>query len=707
LNNIQKTDSLKNSIENLQSIQNRLSIEHLLTDIAREFIQVQVSDIDNRIEDSLKKISLFLKVDRFFIFYFRKNETQLHLLYHYTRPDIKEKNILHERSDSNDFSWLINTINNKQIIGIPTIEALPQEAQTIKMIMEEENTKSTLLSPIVSKDKVIGIIGMDSVRQERQWTEESKYLLKRSSLIFRDAINRKQIDFNELQSEQRLRYLFSRIEDVIFISTPNGKIIEINPAGAKLLGYDSVEEIFNLDVRWDLYEYPEERLKFQQEIEKHGQIKDFELTLRRKDGKKIIVLETATAVYDDNKHIAAYEGIFRDVTDQRLLERQLFQSQKMESIGLLAGGVAHDFNNILTAIKGYADILKLKMGPTHDFYNSIESIIKAADRAEDLTKQLLGFSRKQMIKPKVTNINKEIKDLNKMLSRLITEDIHFELKLTDGIKNIKADPGQIQQILVNLIVNAVYAIRDTSKSSAQRFIHISTGMEVIDKRFTYEHPGIKQGLYILFSVNDSGIGMTNDTIDKIFEPFFTTKEKGKGTGLGLSTVYGIVKQNNGAIYAESDLDSGTTFTVYWPVTEEQEELTLKTDSKLRIIQHSETILVVEDDDIVRDLACTSLKSFGYKIFEANNGKNALTLIEEQNLGDKIDLLFTDMIMPEMSGEKLIEHVIKINPDIKILLSSGYTDSRYFNDTDRNEHFMLNKPYTIQKLEKMIQKILNS
>jgi len=709
LNILQKNDPQNNTADEIKKLQFKLSIEHLLADTALEFIQIAPSEIDRTIHNSLKKMALFLQVDRFFIYYFQNNETQLSLKYHYTQPGVPEKIALHDKVDSADFSWLVKTIKAKQIIGIPNTEALPAEGLTIKMIMEVEQSKSMLLSPLVSRDKVIGIIGIDSVRQERLWNDEIKYLVKRSSLIFKEAIDRKHTVLIGLETEQRLRSLFSRIEDVVFISTPDGKILEINPAGARLLGYDSVKEVLDLDIRWDLYEYPEERLRFQEEIKKHGQIKDFELTLRRKDGKKLIVLETATAVRDKDGNIVAYEGIIRDVTDKRHLERQLFQSQKMESIGLLAGGVAHDFNNILTAIKGYADILKLKMGPQHAFYNSIENITKAAERAENLTRQLLGFSRKQMIKPRVININREIKDLNKMLARLITEDINFELELKEGIKNIKADPVQIQQILVNLVVNAVHAIRDMGKAPDQKYITISTDMEIVDTNFSVDHPGIKTGMFVLISVEDSGIGMDKETSEKIFEPFFTTKKKGKGTGLGLSTVYGIVKQNDGAIYTDSEPGKGTTFTIYWPVTEEREKEVAKSDSKLQMSQHSETILVVEDDDIVRNLASASLKSFGYKIYEAINGRDALELINEQNLANSIDLLFTDMIMPEMGGEELIENVKKINPNIKILLSSGYTDSRvYFNDTDtKTGYYMLNKPYTIQKLEKKIRAILNS
>ncbi len=684
-------------------------MEEFLLTLSHQLIEADPTDPDPVIQSAMEEIAGRCQADRSYIYWIKNDGTQLELMYAFNAKGIPKKIKEHDKVDSEDFNWLMQSLQNQVLINIATPGQLPAKASTIKIIMEVEKTKSMLISPLFVKDMLQGFIGLDAVLEERQWPAVNEDLLSRSGAFLAAAVKRKHDLILAFQRNGKLSSLLTGIEDMIFISTPSGKILETNPAGAKILGYASVDELLKINIEKDLYADPKDRKRIKRLLAKKGRIKDYELHLKRKDGQEITVLETSTVVRDAHDKIIAYEGIIRDITENRRLEQQLFQSQKMESIGLLAGGIAHDFNNILTAIKGYGEMIMMQIDKGHPLHPYVSNILKSSKRAENLIKQLLGFSRKQFIRPRVLNINDEIRDLNKMLGRLISEDIQFELNLTEGVGNIKADPVQLQQILVNLVVNSGNAIRLARDSQNPKIISITTDKIHLDKEFSDQHPGSHEGDFILIIVRDTGIGMNEETKQKIFEPFFTTKGEGKGTGLGLSTVYGIVKQNDGSIFVESEPGKGSTFKIYWPATKEEKESDVKSDSEVQFAPRSETIMVVEDDEGVRDLACTSLRSFGYTVIEAINGQHALNLIQEKNLSQKIDLLFTDMIMPEMGGDELARNVHEMNPKIKILLSSGYTESRmYFGEADQETgYFMLNKPYSIKKLEKKIRYILNN
>lgn len=694
---------------NMSSSDYRLKIERLLLSIARIFINASISDIDHLIKSSLGSAVKMINVDRGYIYLFQNKNTQLELAYHFNQPDIKGKIQLHDQVDSSDFAWLVNTILEKKEIKVTSLEEIPPNATTIKYILQSEKTKSMILQPMILNGVAIGYVGFDTVNEEIKWTVETQYILNICADIFVRAIERKRAVEWGKESEEKLRMLFTQIKDGMFITTPGGKFLDINPAGVEMFGYSSEAEVLALDLERDLYDDPKEREKFKNILDKKGHVEDFELKLKRKDGDKITVLITATAVRDKRGKVEAYEGIIRNVTERRSLEEQLFQAQKMESIGLLAGGIAHDFNNILTAINGNAELILMKLDPANPLHKHMVSILKGGKRAEDLIRHLLAFSRKQMIKLKVVDINEVINDLYKMLKRLVSEDIHLELKLKDDLKPIKSDDTQLQQILVNLVVNAGHAIKDVKDKNRQKSITIITEEVNISENNKTEHPAELEGEYVIISVVDTGAGMDEETKQKIFDPFFTTKKEGAGTGLGLSTVYGIIKQNLGDIVVESEVGVGTIFKIYWPATETIKQQTTIKESKILFNQHSDKIFIVEDDPDVRTLAAEALKSFGYEVIEAENGVQALQKIQDENLTDKIDLLISDMVMPEMGGEELAEQVREINPKIKILLCSGYTQSRIFFNAQLgdNPYFFITKPYSIQNLQKKIRKILDN
>ena len=523
-------------------------------------------------------------------------------------------------------------------------------------------------------------------------------------VLGRDITEYKNAEKALRESEERYRRIFEESQDGIYVSSVDGRIIDMNPAGYRMFGYDSLEEVKRKNIAKDFYADPNDRRRFIRRLQKDGYVKDYELLLKKKDGSHLNILVSATPVYDADKNIVGYRGIMRDVTEKKSLEAQLVQAQKMEAIGTLAGGVAHDFNNLLTVINGYAELALLKLDKGHPAYRSIASVLDAGKKAEGLTGQLLAFSRKQFFKPKILDVNRVISSMGKMLRRLIGEDIHVETVLGKGLPPIKADPSQIEQIVINLVVNARDALREANRPGFQKKIVIETGEITLDREYVLRHPESRAGHHVYFTVSDNGIGMSRDIQERIFEPFFTTKEKNEGTGLGLSMVYGIVKQNNGAIYVYSEPEEGTTFKIYWPVTEEEKggEVSEAIDKGLR---GSERILLVEDEKNVLEFATELLSGLGYEVYTARNGRMALGLLRERGL--KVDLVLTDLIMPEMNGMELIRKIRTFYPGVKVIYTSGYTDNHITQGELLKEGVnFIQKPYSVGRLTEMVRKVLD-
>ena len=396
------------------------------------------------------------------------------------------------------------------------------------------------------------------------------------------------------------------------------------------------------------------------------------------------------------------QGIERKRAEEALgmTEEQLRQSQKLEAVGQLAGGIAHDFNNLLTVINGYSDLSMKKLEAADPMRLNLQEIKKAGDRAATLTRQLLAFSRKQVLQPKVLDLNLIITELEKMLRRLIGEDIDLRTAFDPQLGSIKADPGQIGQVLMNLAVNARDAMPNGGK------LTIETRNVRLSEEYASHHVGVVAGSYVLLAVSDNGCGMDEQTCKHIFEPFFTTKETGKGTGLGLSTVYGIVKQSGGNVWAYSEVGQGTTFKVYLPrVNEGADEYRPGPEIEFDL-KGSETILLAEDEEMVRKLAREILVTYGYKVLEAASGGTALLLCEEHNAA--IDLLLTDVVMPEMSGRKLADRLADLRPEMKVLYMSGYADNAIVHQgvLEEGTNF-IQKPFSPDALAGKVRKVLDT
>jgi two-component system cell cycle sensor histidine kinase/response regulator CckA len=395
-----------------------------------------------------------------------------------------------------------------------------------------------------------------------------------------------------------------------------------------------------------------------------GQVWHGRLVNKKKDGSLFTEEATITPIRDERGAIVNYVAVKRDVTRELQLEEQYRQAQKMEAIGLLAGGIAHDFNNLLTAINGFAELLQFQLPADSPQQELVEKILKGGQRAADLIRQLLAFSRKQIIEPKTLNLNTTLEEFKKMLGRFIGEHIQLETVLAPELWFVEADPSQIEQVFLNLAVNA----RDAMPDGGQ--LTIETANVVLDPDETAKGLELDPGEYVMVAISDTGIGMSEEVQARIFEPFFTTKEMGKGTGLGLATVYGIVKQNNGSIWVYSEEGQGTTFKVYLPRVAEAVDSLPQQGWTRALPRGNETILLVEDEPEICELVAEMFRIQGYQVLEANDGFEALRLAKE--LDGTLNLLVTDVIMPGMNGKELASKLKESRPNLKVLFMSGYS-----------------------------------
>lgn len=538
-------------------------------------------------------------------------------------------------------------------------------------------------------------------------TRRNKQLSEFNVNLNKEIENRISAEEALRESELSYKTLFLNANDSIFLLR-EGVFTKCNEKTPGIFGFTNEEGVIGKSIMQfssDFQSEGKESSHFNTFIEMamSGEPQRFNWIFIKKDGTP---LDTEISL---NKLEIGKEQfiqvIMRDITEQKKMQERLSVTQKMESIGELTGGIAHDFNNILTAMNGYAELALGNLEPEKKGYRFVSNILKSGNQAVDLVQKLLGFSRQQIIAPRVTNINRTIPELNDMLVRIIGEDIEIEYILKEDIRPIKADLTQIKQIIINLIINSRDAVNHVDRNGNGKKIVIETDEIVIGSNFVKSHSGAKEGKHIVISVSDNGIGISRKVQEKIFEPFFTTKGLGKGTGLGLSTVYGIVKQNGGSIYVYSEVGEGTTVKIYWPVSEDGNITETPTTEALDVTGGNETIIFVEDDEAVRDLSTTILENLGYKVHSASNGAEAITLIESGVV--KIDLLITDVIMPKMGGKELAVIAKKLIPGLKVLFASGYTDNYIVHSgvLEKGVNF-IQKPYSIKSIGNKIREVLS-
>ncbi len=500
-------------------------------------------------------------------------------------------------------------------------------------------------------------------------------------------------------SEEKYRRLFEESKDAVTITTPDGKFIDINPAGVELYGYSSREEMMQLDIARDLYYSPEVREEFARIIGQNGYVKDYELVMKRKDGHKLVVNSTVSGVRDKEGNIAFYWAIVRDMTAHKALQEQLLQSQKMESIGRLVGAVAHDFNNTLTGIIGFSDLAMMGITEEHPLWVHLDQIKRQGERAAALTRQLLAFSSRQVLERRNIDLNQIIRDIDRFLRRVIGEDIHLEVVPSPDLRAVYADPAQIGQVLMNLCVNA----RDSMPDGGR--LTIETSNIYLDGRDRGGRGSIEPGDYVRVTVSDTGVGMTREVKEHLFEPFFTTKGKGKGTGLGLATVYGIVKQHGGLIHVRSAPGRGTKVFMFFKASPGVAERFDGVPSTEKLRKGDETILVAEDEESVREFVCRALRAQGYEVILAPDGEEVLQLFEA-NRG-RVQMAVLDVVMPRLGGIEAFEKLRARSPGLRCLLMSGYVpqDAEHGFNLKVGMEF-LQKPFSAADLIRRVGEILD-
>jgi PAS domain S-box-containing protein len=500
------------------------------------------------------------------------------------------------------------------------------------------------------------------------------------------------------KSEERYRAYFEENIAGAYISTSSGDLIDCNQKYLDIFGFENKAQALTTPIK-DIYNRREERRQFLDALIENKKVSSYETIFRKTDGTRIHLIENAAAVFDETGRLDHIRGFLLDVTEKHHLEMQLIQTQKMESIGRLAGGVAHDFNNMLNVILGHVDLSLEKIDASGPLHHHLKQIRNAAAHSTDITRQLLAFARKQTISPRILDLNKTVEGMLKMLRRLIGEDIDLVWKPSDSPGSVKMDPSQIHQILANLCVNARDAIAGVGH------ITIETEMKTFYEQKESDLADVIPGEFVCLRVTDDGCGMDQHTLDNLFDPFFTTKEVGKGTGLGLSTVYGIVKQNSGFIHVNSRLNEGATFEIFLPRYKET-VTTREIQSHPSIPSgNGEAVLVVEDEVTILELLQTMLDQLGYAVMTASSPQAALDLAKACD--GRIHLLITDVIMPEMNGRELAGRIRELYPEVRLLFMSGYPADVIAEQgvLDRGVQF-IQKPFSMQDIAAKVREALS-
>ena len=519
-------------------------------------------------------------------------------------------------------------------------------------------------------------------------------------VVFRDATDRRRAEAARVQAESRYREIFEGAVVGMFQITPDGLYLRVNHAMAALHGYAAPQEMIDATTELSCQTDPDPaaRRQFRRLLEETRVGNAFPLEVVRRDGTRLSTVVNARAVCDSSGRVLYYEGTQEDVTEQRRLQAQFEQAQKLEAVGRLASGVAHDFNNILSVISGCSELATHALDTGHPAAKHINQIREASARAARLTRQLLTFSRLHVIQPTVLDLNKVVGGLSHMLERLVGEDLLISFKPTAGLGLVMADPGQVEQILMNLTVNS----RDAMPGGGT--IKIETRNVDLDREYTKQHQSAKSGPYVMLSFSDTGHGIDEEILPHIFEPFFTTKELGKGNGLGLATVYGIVKQSGGNIWVYSEPGLGTTFKIYFPRVDVAEAPTVPEPASMPK-GGTETIMLVEDDVALREIVSAMLEAVGYEVLKPENAIAALELAGTSSA--TFQLLLTDVIMPQMNGIELHDRMRTSRPGIKCLYLTGYAGSELTRrGLMKSDAIVLEKPFSSSALLASVRAVLD-
>ncbi len=588
----------------------------------------------------------------------------------------------------------------RPVIGISLLLILGLLWNAVVRAREISKTNQQLRGQISERKKAEESLARVNEELERRVEIRTAELSTANQSLSRQIKEREKAERALSESELRYRTLVENQGEGVGVVDNGENFVFANPAAEKIFGVppgtlsgrNLLEFLDEENQTWLLQQTAERR---------RGRSSAYELEIRRLDGEKRFLLVTAVPQIDASGEVVGTFGVFRDDTERKQLEQQLLQSQKIDSVGRLAGGIAHDFNNLLTVINGHVDLVLADLSSVDPLLPSLREIKKSGERAAALTRQLLAFSRKQLLMPRIVDLNQLIRESSNLLRRLIEENIELSLCLAPDLKNVKIDPGQMEQVLMNLVINA----RDAMPQGG--CLTLETRNMHLGDEYIRLHPAVSLGSYVLLAISDNGHGIDPVQLPHIFEPFFTTKEKGKGTGLGLAMVYGIIKQSGGFIWVYSEPKHGTCFKIYLPICGEKVETIPEETAHAYGDSPSAVVLLVEDDEMVRDLAGVTLRKHGFQVMEASGPKEALQLFEKAG-ASQIDLLLTDVIMPQMSGRELAHKIVQAQPGIKVLFMSGYTDTAIVQHGILEEGVnFIQKPFSPKDLVQRLREILDT
>jgi PAS domain S-box-containing protein len=685
-------------------LQYRLKFQHLVTMVSSQFINLDPDQIGAEINHTLQQIGEFVDADRSYVFQFSEDQKSVTCTHEWCADKIEPIIDRFQNARVDAAPWAAKKILNAEMVLIPRVSDLPHEAIDDKHRFEQLGAQSLLAVPMAAGGRVMGFIGLTSIREEKMWAEDTSSLLNIVGQVFTNALENKKNRQALHESEERLRTVFETFPDSVVISrTEDGRCVDVNSAFTRLTGWTRNEVVGKVAADFNIWHDPQEREKLIATIARHGRIENLEAKFQLKDGSVITALMSAVLIkLRDKPHMLT---LTRDISElksaqeeREQLKTQLIQAQKMEAIGTLAGGIAHDFNNILGAIIGYAEMaLYDTREDTMEHYN-IEQVLKAGHRAKDLVKQILAFSRKSEQDKTVISSALIIKEVLKLLRASLPTTIEIKQNIQSNVDPIFADPTQIHQVIMNLCTNSGHAMSDTGG-----ILQISLNNFELTAQGTSQYPELNPGPYVKLSISDTGHGMDAATLNRIFDPYFTTKEQDKGTGMGLAVVHGIVKGHGGGIHVQSAPGEGTCFDILFPIMGQQ--VISETEELKTLPTGSEHILLVDDEDILIDLGTNMLKKLGYQVEALTQPVNALEIFRAEP--NKFDLVISDMTMPNMTGDILATELMKIRPDIPVIICTGYSERI---DDPRAQELglkgLIMKPFTIRSLSKTVRNALD-
>jgi len=687
-----------------EELQHRLQFQHLITTVSSQFINLYPAQIDDEIDRALQQIGEFADADRSYVFQFSDDQKSITCTHEWCAEEIESSVEPIQNIPVKTYPWAMKKFLGGDMVLIPRVSELPPEAINEKHRFEQQGVQSILAVPMISGGKVLGFIGLDSVREEKMWADDTSSLLKIVAQVFANAMENKTTRQAFQESEERMRTVFETFPDpVTIIQMEDGRCVDVNSAFTRVTGWDSEEVVGKTADDLDIWLNPEDRENLTASIAQQGKIENLVAKFRLKDGSVITALMSAVLIMLKNKpHVLT---IARDISElksaqkeREQLKTQLIQAQKMEAIGTLAGGIAHDFNNILGAIIGYAEMALYDTQKDSMEHYNIDQVLKAGHRAKDLVKQILAFSRKSEQDKNVISLTPVINETLKLLRASLPTTIEIKQNIESNLDAIFADPTQMHQVVMNLCTNSAHAMRDTGGILTVDLHNVD-----LHVKNAAQYPELNPGPYVKLSISDTGHGMDSATMERIFDPYFTTKEQDKGTGMGLAVVHGIIKGHGGGIHIQSEPGKGTRFDILFPIMGKQTES--ETEELKALPTGNEHILLIDDEETLIDLGKNMLKKLGYKVETRTSPLEALEIFRAAPR--KFDLVISDMTMPGMTGDILASELMKIHSDVPVIICTGYSERiDEQRAMDLGIKGLMMKPFTIRRLSKTIRDVLD-